>query len=365
MSDFFEIDFLDIDTKNSGDAIPLRYRVDGNTRIHVTDGGFQDTGDKLVEHINKYYDSPNRIDAVVVSHPDGDHAAGLRSVLREYRVDELWTLRPWLYAEELLNRFTRFSNVENLSRRLREIYPNIAELEKIAISRSIEIREPFQGAQIGHFTVMAPTKGRYLDLVVESDKTPEASKVASEYSSQISLAMLLEKSVAKVVSLIRSAWGEETFSTEETTPENNMSVIQYANLGGINILLTADAGRAALSEAAYYAPILGLKLPGIDRFQVPHHGSRRNVSTELLDLWLGPRLPNKPDHGNESFYAIVSATKKDKDHPRKAVVRALIHRGANVISTEGRCICTGNNSPSREGWVAVDPLPYPEEQETD
>ena len=102
MSDFYEIDFLNVESKKSGDAIPLRYRVNGITRIHITDGGFQDTGDKVVQHVNKYYDNPNTIDAVIVSHPDGDHAGGLRTVLETFNVSELWMLRPWLYADELI-----------------------------------------------------------------------------------------------------------------------------------------------------------------------------------------------------------------------------------------------------------------------
>ena len=60
MSDYFEIDFLDVDAKDSGDAIPLRYKIGDETRIHVTDGGFQKTGDKVVKHINKYYNDPIR-----------------------------------------------------------------------------------------------------------------------------------------------------------------------------------------------------------------------------------------------------------------------------------------------------------------
>lgn len=358
MSDFFEIDFLDVESKKSGDAIPLRYSSNGITRIHITDGGFQDTGDKVVQHVNKYYNYPNTIDAVIVSHPDGDHAGGLRTVLETFNVSELWMLRPWLYADELIHRFTRFSNVENLIRRLKEVYPNIAALEKIANSKGIPIYPPFQGARIGEFIVLAPTKNRYLDLVVESEKTPEAVK-ESVQSVLVKLGHLVEKV------FIRAAWGEESFSPEETSPENDMSVIQYANLCEKKILLTADAGRGALTEAADYAPWAGLVLPGIDRFQVPHHGSRRNVSTEILDRWLGAMLPEKLEDGCEKFTAIISASKEDKDHPRRAVIRACIHHGAKVISNEGNDIRTHHNAPHREGWTAVQPLPYPEEQEED
>ena len=255
MSDFFEIDFLNIESEKSGDAIPLRYSIDGVTRVHVTDGGFQDTGDKIIEHIKNYYDDPSTIDAVIVSHSDGDHAGGLRKVLEDCDVSELWMLRPWLYADELIDRFARFTNVENLIRRLKEIYPNIAKLEEIAEEEEIPIFEPFQGAKIGEFIVLAPTKERYLDLVVESDKTPEATRENTQ--------SLLERGrvfVERMVSFIRSAWGEEIFSSEETSPENEMSVVQYANLCDRKILLTADAGRGALTEAADYAPSVGLTL---------------------------------------------------------------------------------------------------------
>lgn len=173
MSDFFEIDFLNVESSKSGDAITLRYQLNGMTTIHVVDGGFQNTGERVVEHIKNYYDYPYYIDRVVASHPDRDHAGGLRVVLEELDVRELWMLRPWLYAEDIIDRFTRFSSVENLKRRLKEIYPSIAELEEIAGKRRIPIYAPFQGEVIGEFRVMAPSRAHYLDLIVESEKTPE------------------------------------------------------------------------------------------------------------------------------------------------------------------------------------------------
>jgi hypothetical protein len=364
MSDFFEIDFLDIKSSKSGDAIAIRYQIDDVSRIHVTDGGFQDTGDSVVTHINKYYGAPTYIDSVIVSHPDGDHTGGLKKVLEEYEVGELWMLRPWLYADELIVRFSRFTSVANLSARLKEIYPNIAALEKLANERGVPIREPFQGATIGHFKVMAPTKARYLDLVVESEKTPQVTTEA-QLSTASSTGRFLEKVARKVITLIRAAWGEEMFAEEETSPENNMSVVQYASLFGVKVLLTADAGRDALTEAADYAPFVGLTLPGVDRIQVPHHGSRHNVSTELLDRWLGPRLISQPKNGEGTITAIVSAAKKDDDHPRKAVIRAFIHRGAKVFTTEGASLRTGYNAPTREGWSSAEAVTYPEDQESE
>lgn len=203
-----------------------------------------------------------------------------------------------------------------------------------------------------------------MDLVVASEKTPESVEEAEATKMQ-AMGALFEKAVAKVAALLRALWGEEVFSPNETSAENEMSVVQYAWLCEQKIMLTADAGRAALTESADYCAVLGISLPGIDRFQVPHHGSRRNVSTEVLDRLLGPRVAAQPAAGAEGFTAVVSSAKKDEQHPRKAVVRAMVHRGGRVIATEGSCKRTSQNAPERPGWVTATPLPYPEEQEAD
>lgn len=351
MDDFFEIDFLDVETEKSGDAIAIRYSLNGRTRIHVTDGGFVGTGPTLVGHIREYYGNPSRIDSVVITHPDGDHAGGVRSLFEAFTIGELWMLRPWMYAAELLPRFARYQSAENLAAHLRTVYPHIARLEELAQQYQVPILAPFQGVRVGEFRVLAPTQSRYLDLIVESDKTP-AARAAMSFSN-------VSRFVQNAISYVRSAWGDEVFPVDDTSAENNMSVVQYANLCGKKVLLTADAGRAALLEAADFAPFVGLALPGIDRIQVPHHGSRHNVSTEVLDRWLGPRLPVL----KENCTAIVSAAHADPDHPRNAVVRAFIHRGAKVISTESGTKRTAFRAPDRAGWVGVPSIPYPDTQE--
>ncbi len=358
MSDYFEIDFLDVNSKRSGDAITLRYKLGGNTYIHVVDGGFQKTGESVVEHTNEYYNNPSYIDHVVVTHSDGDHAGGLGAVLEQFDVGILWILRPWEYADELIDRFTRFTNVENLKRRLRDVYPGIDTLESIATERSITMSEPFQGASIGAFIALSPTKEHFLNMVVESDKTPESMKMAEEGSYGNDNVW---DHLSKIVSYLKTLWGEEIFSDDETSAENEMSVVQYASLCGQRILLTGDAGRTSLIHAANYVTECDIvSLPGIDRFQVPHHGSRRNVNTKVLDRWLGARFDSRPE--NTKFTAIISASKEDEDHPRRAVVRACIHRGAKVLSTEGNTLRTHKNAPDR-GWSTATPLEYPEDQE--
>lgn len=365
MTDFFEIDFLDVECDKSGDAIAIRYRVGDTQAIHVVDGGFQKTGPSLVKHLDDHYGNPDFVDRVVVSHPDGDHAGGLRTLLEEKSIGELWMLRPWAYADEIIDRFEGLTSADHLRTRLKNLYPNLAALEEIALEKGIKIYEPFQGAKVGEFSVLAPSKERYLDLIVDSERTPESTEDAnrsafSSFGSAVGTAVAT--AVATVTNLVRVAWGEEVFPVQGTSAENEMSVVQFARICDHTILLTADAGRNALREAADYAPNVNLELPGIDRFQVPHHGSRRNVDTEVLNMWLGDKRESQFE-GPTTFNTYVSSAKADTNHPRNAVVRAIIHRGGNVVATEGRTICSSFNAPYRSGWYGVEGMPYPNDQE--
>lgn len=367
MTDFFEIDFLDVETSKSGDAVALRYTLGNDARqfVHVVDAGFQSTGSSMVEHIRNYYDTGLEVDHVVATHNDGDHSGGLREVLERCEVGKVWMLCPWHYSAELIGRFDNYSSVDRLTARLKEAYPNLAALEEIALRRGIEIGEPFQGANIGAFTVAAPSKPRYLELILASEKTPTASNHSAFFGQVRTGVMNAASAVAYsrvVTKFVPAAWGIEIFSPEPTRCENEMSVIQYASLCDKGILLTGDAGRDSLNEAADYLSLLYLGTPRLDYFQVPHHGSRRNVSSYLLDRLLGERLPNELPSGQHRFVAMISSAKEDEAHPRKAVVRAMIHRGGVVTATEGSSKCFHQNGNFR-GWGPAVSLPYPWSQE--
>src|SRR5262245_50843458 len=358
MAIFYEIDFLPVHTSKSGDAIAIRFQVsDAGWEVHVVDGGYTSTAPELAAHIHQYYEGTNYINRIVVTHPDKDHAEGLAPILDSYRVGELWMLRPWLYAAQLNQYFSRYNSADALRKRLRNEYPYIVELEDIATRKGIPIYAPFQGEKIGPFTVLAPSWQRYARLILDSDKTPQLTPQTT------GILGALMQAVSRAIRFIKSGWGSEKFSSEETSTENEMSVIQYAVLNNEKILLTGDAGRGALKEAADYAPFVGLQLPGIDRFQVPHHGGRRNVSTELLDRWLGPRLSSPLPEGQKRFTAMISSAKEDTDHPRKAVLRAMRHRGAFIATSENGpfSVATGIN----RGCYSMTNVPYPDEQEED
>jgi len=353
---YYEIDFLEAGEKGNGDAIALRYLTDENEEfIHVVDGGYKDDGQKLIDHIKSYYTSEH-IDNVVLTHPDGDHAAGLETILESSSIGNLWMNRPWLYVDELLPHFTYPYTRDGLIGHLKRSFPHTATLEEIAVRRGININEGLQGKSIGVFTVLAPSKSRYLDTIVNSVKTSDAKETQDESKSF--------NFIGKATALFKQVlWGQENLKggTEGTAHENEASIVQFAEMCDHKILLTGDAGVEALEEAYNYCIAIGVSLPGIDKFQVPHHGSRRNLSSDVLDKWLGSKLSSELATGKYS--AIVSANSNNDTHPKKAVIRALVHRGASVVSTKGT-LCASKNSPDREGWSSATPFKYPSETES-
>lgn len=353
MADYYEIDFRQVHTAKSGDAIAIRYQIGNQWFVHLVDGGYSVTAPDVANFIRGTYGT-NLINNVVVTHPDKDHAEGLAPILNELNVGALWMLCPWHYAGHVLQYFPQYQSVESLVRRLQSEYPYIHELEKIAQHRGIQILAPFQGSRIGPFTVLAPTPARYLQLIIQSEKTPKQASV--------SILGGLMQAAAQAIRFIKSGWGSEKFAPEPTSAENEMSVIQYATLCGDRILLTGDAGRDGLTEAVHYAVNNGLSVP-VNMFQTPHHGGRHNLSSELLDFWVGPRLAQMVPDGQEKFYAVISSAKEDTAHPRKAVIRALRHRGAFVLTTEEMPIILQRNST--RSWTALKNIPYPDEQEED
>jgi hypothetical protein len=355
LADYWEVDLLQVDSSRSGDAITARYQVGSTFWVHVIDGGYAADAERIARHIRNRYGT-SIIDHMVVTHPDQDHAEGLATLAELCEVRNLWMLRPWHYANELMPYFPTYSYVDRLISKLRSSFPYIDELEKVAVKRKIAIREPFQGADIGLFKVLAPSPQRWAQLVIDSEKTPDGADTGL-------LGNLFEMAKS-AVRFIKAGWGSEKFSTEDTSTENEMSVIQYMNFNGRKIVLTGDAGRGGMTEAAAYAPTAGLVLPGVSDFQAPHHGGRRNVNSEILDAWLGPILPRLPAPGSELFTAVISASKDDPAHPRKAVRRGLLHRGAMVVTTEGQNVWIHSaDAPARGDYQTLSNSPYPDEQE--
>ncbi len=358
----FEVDFLPVgEGKKNGDAIAVRYGSPGAYKILVYDGGTQEAGKNLVAHVKKYYGT-TYVDDVVNSHPDMDHASGLSVVLEELTIGTLWMHRPWNHSHLILNYFRdgRITN-SSLKERLQNKMGAAYALEKLALSKGITIAEPFQGMKIGDFFVLSPDKDWYIhDLIADFEKSPEARAIkTTRLDTKVGIFAALTEAAVKAVEWISERWDQEFLREDiETSAENESSVVLYGYFEDqkAGVLLTGDAGILALRKSGEYLLTHNVDPSKHLRFiQIPHHGGRHNVSTSVLDLLLGPKLAAPLE--KKVKFAFVSAS-PGAEYPRQMVANAFDKRGFGVIATKGRTVHWSLGISERDGWSAVESIPY-------
>jgi len=357
----YEIDFLPVGSGDkSGDAIALRYGKPNAYKVMVIDGGTKESGQILVDHIKKYYQTTH-VDYLVNTHPDADHASGLAVVLEQLTVGEVWVHRPWEYATEIRQWFKdgRITD-QSLADRLKDLLSHAYRLEELAKEKGIPVYEPFVGAKIGDLYVLSPGKEWYLELIPQFNKTPDARSTSMD---AVTKSFSLRATLEKMASWVAELWHIETLSEDgETSCENESSVVLYGNLDGRGVLLTGDAGIQALGKACDYASTLDIDLTSCRFVQVPHHGSRNNVSPSVLNRLIGPKIAQGTAATKTAF---VSASKDSEVHPRKVVTNAFLRRGADVHQTKGQSKRHSHNMPDRDGWSASTPVPFHSQVEGD
>ena len=92
----YELVFMPVGEKSSpGDSIYCRHR-DGAGRefITVIDGGDLTAGKSLVLELSRDYIANTNIADVISTHPDQDHLSGIRVILENFKVHNLWMHRP-------------------------------------------------------------------------------------------------------------------------------------------------------------------------------------------------------------------------------------------------------------------------------
>ena len=353
----YEISFMPVGKESqSGDAIALRTgNLHGGREeqtVILIDGGFQDTGEEVVKEILNFFGT-NIIDVVVSTHPDQDHIGGLATVLEKLDVRALLMHQPWEFLPQS---------------QLPDAVESTVALCKKAKERGIRILgQPFADECAyniigGHMRVVGPSRDYYMKLLPEFD---DDGKPAGMRQGIMNKATAI---VDEVKSWIYEARDKDSIGNDgETSATNNSSVMLEVTVDGRRLLFTGDAGIPALAEAAAF-----MKYPRGNNFaviQIPHHGSRHNVGTEILNQIVG----DIGSQQNPQITAVVSCALKGESqkHPNKRVLNAFTRRGVECYKTQGKDIewngfVTGHNAPPRNLRYAH-PCPFYEkvEQEED
>lgn len=329
-----EIEFIPVgEETNTGDAILCHFTEPGTgiDRVMLVDGGFVDTSDAIVAHVQEYYGT-SRVDLMVCTHPDADHINGLSGVIEQLNVTTLVIHQPSAYG------YTGDDVAADV----------VNELIALAKRHGTQvITNAFAGTNAFNqaVTILGPTEAFYREML-------------DAQTSQRGLLSAMGKAASGVFEAIRRALRNRTTDPGEgtltdnggTTPRNNSSIILDVQVDGYRALLTGDAGVPGLNVAADMAEALGLDARYPDFFDVPHHGSRHNLDTDTLNRLLGPV------GGTQSGTSFVSVGKKADEFPRPEVANALKRRGYSVSPTRGQVIRWSRNAAPRPTWVPLTPL---------
>lgn len=339
----FEIDFLPIGKKD-GDAICLRWgwNLKGENPdqfVMVVDGGYKQSSDSVIRFLKQYY-NPKKIDLLVNTHPDKDHAGGLSDIASEWSVEKLWMHDPWnrqdLASLQSDNRRTTPGIQRELASEMapaKETYDQVPDRD--CESPFAGLSETFKRVVV---QVLGPSRQYYDTLLKDilSGSSHEEEKV--QYDDQ------------------EEDWNSDLFTDDGwTTPRNNSSVILSLDIPNYGVvLLTGDAGIPALSHVCdYLEKNDSTILERLQLFQIPHHGSIQNLGPTVMG-----RLLNPSKHRPARWACASVAGTDEPKHPSKHVLNALYEDNVNCVMTAGKSICFSSGSvPDRKDWVKCKPIP--------
>jgi beta-lactamase superfamily II metal-dependent hydrolase len=354
-----EIDVLKVgEGTKSGEAVTLRM---GNLRgdraeqlVVLIDGGFPGDGRKIVRHISKNY-STDKVDLVVVTHPDRGHTGGIMAVLEEMSVGEVWMHLPWRHSIELGDLFAEGTVAgPNLDQEAKETYRDLHRIFEFCNDKEhrIPMTEPFSdgspnGLAKWGVTVLGPTKAFYESLLPGFQGAPNSKRRKPPFSG---LRRYFKRFVAD------DGWTEnlEDPADGETSQENNSGVILSVVCDGQLHLFTADAGKEGLTAAIDQLKSRPFGQLPLRVFKVPNHGSRHNIGPTILDAIIGPTAAS---FTRSEVCAVISATEKDLEHPSGAVTNAINRRGARAFVTSAITTYFQKDAPRRSGVHSAVELP--------
>jgi beta-lactamase superfamily II metal-dependent hydrolase len=304
---------LEIEMLNVGKAdciLVSRWSKGAVTRVLI-DGGERHHARKIKALLRKR--GALHIQHVVCSHLHKDHAAGLVELVkdRDITFDCAWVHLPEKHVDvALLQEALEATAGNKVSQFLTESLRTQKALVELLDEREIPIKEPFATGKIGFLTICGPRRAYYRNLLARFTDRKQLEMIEEQ------LAYREDGSVRSTARLIIDELLEEQFglaAAPVTAPENDASTILGMSLGGETYLFTSDAGAEALTLAGN-----SYKLSGCAWMQIPHHGSRHNITQSLID-YFNPTI------------AFVSAD--GGRHPHASVIAAFKGGGAIVYGT--------------------------------
>lgn len=275
-----------------GDALWVRHTAHGESFNMLVDGGRLATGRRLVERIRSSSTLPFRLDLLVVTHVDRDHIEGVIELLTQCDNSELTVAGIW---------FNGYSHLPAPASRADVLQAQGAvmgnRLEALIRARGIPWNQAFNGGAVvwdeaAFFSVMVAPQLR-LTVLGPTYAALEALRPKWEFECQRAGIMPGGSDLQDFLLAPQGAPAPFDFDALHAVPfrddnavANGSSIVllvEDLQCDGRNVLLAGDAFAHALEGAlrALRAQRGDLR---IDAMKIPHHGSERNLSLDLLEV---------------------------------------------------------------------------------
>ena len=303
-----QYEFTIIDVKDA-DALIINYKSNENDRwwTAVVDAGNIGDSPKIKQQIKHIEEGHYFIDYAFCTHPDKDHKGGFFELLTDQSViiSNFCLLRPDLAVRNDVRRL--IYNQQQLLASAKAVYNHPTDSKRNLIDEiswyshwyDLGLNKDVVGMPI---KLIGPHNDYFTSAVFEmingfselKDEFPYELYAPDELPSEDDA---------------RSVMDEK----KEASATNKSSMILLFHPQGRNFLLAGDACAASIHQAIDDFPeLVGSTL------KVPHHGSKHNLTTEVIELL-------KPSQS-------VISCKGTRKHPNRAVVHFLSKYG-DVFST--------------------------------
>ncbi len=276
---FFDIEML---PAANGDALWIEYGDAAETHRWLIDCGTAATAKPLLARVEEVPANERRLELFVMTHIDADHIGAalplLGAVKRGLGIRDVW-FNGWRHLSGRLGA----RQGEMFSSAIQDLeLPWNAWRDGDAIVIDGEDLLPTQTLPGGmKLTLLSPTPEQLRKLAPVW--TRELKRYGLEPGARIDYSRFLKG--APSTSTDVDALADEPFSDDAGAP-NGTSIALLAEFGGVTALFGADAYASVLAASVGRL----LKERKIDRlrvdaFKLAHHGSKNNLSTELLELF--------------------------------------------------------------------------------
>ena len=345
----YHIEMLSV---GAADAFIL-YVIDAQDEEHLIliDAGNYKDGDKIIDHIRKYYSNPV-IDLAIVTHCDDDHYGGFVRMLEKLSngdrdaitIRQFWVNDPSKNHIDV-NDVKYVNSRPVVNNRAREIYNcrdlNLLELiDSLRIPRTEKFAESINNGYglppiirpDSHFTflyIIGPTKAYYEELIPKFRDDLKYKESDNMYNESADIAT--NDSLSPTLDA----------ADDDSSAHNQSSmIILFQPQENKKYLFMGDAGRDAFNHIL--TPHKSL-IEKIQWLKVPHHGSKHNLDSEMIK-WIKPKV------------AYISANSND-EYANRCTINALKRSRCDVYSThKDHCNLIYKQIGEREGYSTATPL---------